>query len=48
MLFLATLLIFVLAMAGLGAGLLLGRNGSPRVGCGNDCRCLPEAGDSEP
>lgn len=45
MLFVATFLFFVLAMAGLGIGLLLGRPQGPRAGCGSDCRCLREAGE---
>jgi len=47
MLFLATFLVFLLAMGGLALGLAVGR-GAPAAGCGRDCRCVEERPGERP
>lgn len=42
MLFFATLMILLLAMAGLGLGILCGQRRARQAGCGIDCRCVPD------
>ncbi len=40
MLFIATFIVIMLAMAALGLSLFLGNGQAPQAGCGNDCRCV--------
>lgn len=39
-LLLTTFVVIALAMAGMGAGLLLGRTREVRRGCGRECECV--------
>jgi len=46
MLFVATLIILILAMAGIGLGILCSRRVASQARCGIDCRCAPAQEES--